>query len=687
MILFHDFETYNEISVTDVGSAAYARHPSCEPLMLAYAFDQGPVQQWLPAEGERMPPELREAIEDPAIVKSAWNKPFEWNIWAHPLGITTPHNAWRDTMVMALACSLPGKLETASRIMGLPEDKAKLATGKRLIREFCMPRTPTKNKPWVRSNHGYEPEKWEEFKLYNRQDVEAEREIYNRLLPYDLPPHEWALWFLDQEINEAGIPINLQVVKNAIKVANYVSGDRLDEMKQITGLANPNSGSQLLPWLQNQGYPFNDLKKGHVTRALERIEEECTDPAVEIETRDYRKVLSLRSEVAKASVKKYNALDRAVSDDGLLRYSLQFAAAGRTWRWGGRIYQPQNLARPVKYLEKELPQAVRHLELMDPWSIEQAYSLPMDLLSSCVRPVVQAPEGYMLIDADLNAIENRVLGWMAEDEKILEVFRLGRDPYIAFACYMYHQDYDTLLAEYKAGDSSKRTVSKPAVLGCGYQLGPGTSFENEQTGEIEATGLLGYAWNMYVKLTQEQATSSVKVWRETFKDAVAYWGDIERAAKICVQRGRKTSAGPVDFVMDGEFLKMRLPSGRYLHYKNPRVQMATTPWGAEKMTLTYYNLDLRNQWVRTKTHGGKLTENADQAISRDLIANGLRLGKRRGLDIRLHVHDQIIALAKEDEAERKLQILKECMVEAPRWAGNSLPLHAAGHISKVFLKD
>ncbi len=685
-ILFHDFETFNKLDVTEVGTAKYARDPSCKPLMCAYAFDDGEVAQWVPAEGQLMPAELKEAIEDPYVVKSAWNKPFEWNIWTHSLQMRTPHNCWRDSMVMALSCSFPGSLSAASRIMGLPADKAKMAEGKRLIRLFCNYVKPTKQHPYHRRTSITDPEKWELFKQYNRQDVEAERAIYNKLKPYDLPPHEWALWFLDQEINERGLPINMNVVSNAMATAEYVFEDRMQKMRDITGLSNPNSGPQLLPWLQDQGYPFDDLKKGHIERALNKIVDACEDEVDYIENKHYIDVLTMRSETAKASVKKYNALDRAVTEDGLLRNSLQFCAAGRTWRWGGRIYQPQNLARPAPYLEKSLETDVAALELLTPWEIEQVYKWPMDLLSSCVRPVVQAPEGYVLLDCDLNAIENRMLGWMAHDEKILEVFASGRDPYVDFATYMYKQPYDKLWAEYKAGDKAKRTTAKPAVLGCGYQLGPGAQFENEQTGELEATGLLGYAWNMYVRLTPEEAKLSVEVWRATFKAAVEYWREIERAAKTCVRTGRKTSAGPVDFVMDGAFLKMRLPSGRFLHYKDPRVLDRKTHWGAVNPTLTYMNLDLRNQWVRTNTHGGKLTENADQAMSRDVLANGIRLGMRRNIDIRLHVHDQIVALAPEDKAEAQLAILKECMLERQKWS-ETLPLGVAGGISKVFLKD
>lgn len=686
-ILYNDFETFCEIDLIAHGTSRYARHPSCEVLMLAYAFDNGPVQQWVPAEYEAMPADLREAMRDPAVVKSAWNKPFEWTIWKHVVGIETPHSSWRDTMVNALACSLPGSLGAAGEVVGLPEDKKKRAEGKALIREFCAPRKPTKAKPWRRSEWFNVPEKWELFKLYNRQDVEAERAIALKLRPYDLPPHEWDLWFLDQEINEAGLPINLAVVENAIRILEGVTEESMARMREITQLDNPNSNKQLLPWLRDNGYQFEDLKAGHVKRAIEREYALKDDIVEDHDNDDLIEVMEIRQEISKASVKKFYALQEATDDDGFLRNSLQFAGAGRTWRWAGRKYQAQNLARPAKYLEKHQEELIKNVELLDHETFSWLYPRPMEALSTAVRPVVQAKEGRLLVDADLNAIENRVLGWMSGDEKILDVFRNKRDPYIDFATYMFHQDYDVLYHEYKVlKDGTKRTTAKPGVLGCGYRLSAGIEFENENTGEIEATGLLGYAWNMGVKLTKEQAEHSVKTWRETFTSAVEYWYTIEEASKKCVRTGKPQWAGPVMFDRKGPFMRMHLPSGRCLYYVRPRLEEKKMPWGKMKETLTYEGLNDKNQWVRIQTHGGKLTENADQAISRDLLATGLMRGKKAGLDIRLHVHDQIVAMQLRDKAKDCLEILKQCFSEPVEWASD-LPLACAGFVSPIFIKD
>jgi DNA polymerase len=688
-ILYNDFETYCEIDLKSHGTSRYAQDPSCEVLMLAYAFDEGPIKQWVPAEYETMPADLREAMEDPNVTKSAWNKPFEWTIWKHVVGIETPHSSWRDTMVNAMACSLPGSLGAAGAVVGLAEDKKKSAYGKSLIREFCMPRKPTKAKPWYRSEWYNSPVKWEEFKEYNRQDVEAERAMARKLRKYDLPAHEWELWFLDQEINTDGLPINLNVVRNAMRLIEDITDKAMLRMREITGLDNPNSNAQLLPWLKAQGYQFDDLKAGHVKRALEAARASIDRPGSNDpqEFLDYAEALEIRQEISKASVKKFFALDEATDFDGYLRNSLQFAGAGRTWRWAGRKYQAQNLARPAKYLEKHQHELIKNVEYLDAETFCWLYDKPMEALSTAVRPVVQAKEGHTLIDADLNAIENRTLGWMSGDEKILDVFRNDRDPYLDFATYMFHAPYAELVHEYKVlKDGLKRTTAKPGVLGCGYRLSAGVEFENKSTGEIEATGLLGYAWNMGVKLTKEQAEHSVKTWRETFTAAVEYWYTIEEASKKCIRTGKPQWAGPVMFDREGPWMRMHLPSGRCLYYCRPRLEEKLMPWGKMKETLTYEGQDDKNQWVRIQTHGGKLTENADQAISRDLLATGMIRAKKNGLNIRLHVHDQIVCMSLLESASDHLTILKQCLSEPVPWAPD-LPLGCAGFISPIFIKD
>ena len=677
-----DYETFSEADLLKTGTDVYARHHSTENLMLAYALDDGDVQQWVPMEhGFEMPADLREMLHDPGVVKIAWNKPFEWSITTHVEGIEVPHNHWRDPMVMALSLSLPGKLSKCGEVVGLPEDKLKDRRGRTLIQKFTKPRKPTKNLKHTRNMPEHDPEAWEEFKDYNRQDVISERAVYKRVAKYaDRSRAEWELWLLDQEINQRGIPINMRMVENAIEVYEALVADRLAEMRDLTGLVNPNSNAQLLPWLQGEGYVFDDIVAAHVKRGLERAEREGRVTLA--------RVLELRSEVSKTSPKKFHALKRAVDgSSGRIRNAFQFQGAGRTGRWAGRLFQAQNLPRPAKSLEKALPQHADNLEHLTAEGIELVYEHPFELLKSCIRPAAQAPEGMMFIDADLSAIENRVLGWMADCGKILEVFEKGRDPYIDFSKYLYGSTYNDELARYKGGDGSRRQIAKPGVLGCGYQLGPGHRYEDEQTGEEEATGLLGYAWNMGItEFTEADAEHSVETFRREFEEVTQFWNDIENAAKRCIRTGEETAISHYSFRLEGPFLRLRLPSGRDLSYVRPQIEQKMMPWGKVKDTITYEQENDKRQWVRMTTYGGKLTENADQATARDLLAHGMLLASQEGIPICLHVHDQIVGLVPEDEADDALALLRECMRAQPAWA-KGLPMDCGGFISRVFMKD
>lgn len=697
----HDFETFSHEDVRKVGASVYARDESTEPLMLAYAFDDEKVKQWIPAEGQPMPAEVEDAIYDDEIKKYAWNKTFEWNIWKHSLGMDTPHHAWRDPMVMAMALSLPGKLSKCGQVLRLDEKYLK-EDGHRLINWFSKLRPATKTMP-IRRVHWYEKyDKWLEFLQYNRMDVVSERKIYRILRKYDLPDHEWELWALDQEINNRGIPVNMDMCLNVIGIRDELVQDRLEEMEEITGLDNPNSNAPLLNWLKDQGYPFNDLKAGHIKRAAERYDKLKEEGKRPNQSEEYRRVLGLRSEVARTSTKKFDAVASHVDADWNLRNCFQFSGAGRTWRWAGRVFQPQNLAKPVKELEGlewgTTPgghqyvtggtqiEAARLLSELTAEGVDFLFDRPMDAISGAVRTVVQAPKGYVFIDADLSAIENVVLGWMAGDKKILRVFKRGLDPYVDFATYLYDKPYETLWDEYQGGNKKKRTVAKPGVLGCGYMLGAGKQFENHQTGEIEATGLLGYAWNMGVPLLPEEAEMSVRVWRDTFKAAVNFWYDLQRAAFKCMRSGKEVACGPVSFSRKGPFLLMNLPSGRSLHYLRPKVEEVMAPWGDYKMSLTYEGQNTNYQWDRISTHPGKLTENGDQAISRDVLASGMKKAARNGIPIVMHIHDQIVGLVREEEADERLTTLVQCMTDRDDWMGD-MPLKVAGHISKWFVKD
>ncbi len=676
-----DFETFSEVDIKKVGGSRYARHESTEVLMLTVRTSEGEEIQWVPAVGEAAPTKLIELLLDPTTAKYAWNARFELDIFEHVLGYACPLEEWKCVMVMAASLALPMDLATAGRVVGLPDDMLKMSEGKRLIKKFSGPRKPTKKDKRARWQPEDDPADWQLYLDYNRQDVVTERAILCKIRRWDMPDHEWHLWRIDQRINQAGIPINRAMVENAIRIYNDVFADRLARMKEVTGLENPNSGQQLLPWLRERGYPWQDLKKGHVKRAIDNAEMYKLDD-------DTRKVLGWRSEISRTSVKKYPALLEALDDDDRLRGCLQFNGAGRTWRWSGRRFQPQNLARPTKEYENVIHYATDLVEHSWAWAIEQMHDTPIDLLSSCVRSVVQAPKGWEFQDADLNAIENRVLGWVAYCDKILSVFRNGQCPYVSFATYMFHQPYEVLFAEYKEGDKEKRTIAKPAVLGAGYMLSGGQEKENQKTGEIERTGLWGYADSMGIAMTQQQANDSVVVFRETFVEVVDLWWALDRAARAVITTGQPQVVGRVRFDKSGPFMRITLPSGRSLHYLRPKLIQKRTPWGKLRMQVSYEGKDqVTGKWTRITTHPGKITENIVQAIARDLLAHGIQKAHDdHGLRIVLHVHDQIVTMAGATQSNETLDILNACLEDQPWWA-NDLPLASDGFTDVIFRKD
>lgn len=691
------------LDLAKVGVSRYARHASTEIIMLSYAFDDGPIKQWdaLSAIGPRgeyssnayrgmwmeaAPREWCEAMDDPQVDKCGWNVgQFERVAYRHVLGLEIPPDEWRDTMVLALTLSFPGKLEQALKCAGFHSEDQKLTSGRALMRFFSSPRKPTKTIARTRNMPTDDPAKWQAYLDYNRQDVHTERLFARTFAEFDMPAWEWDLWQLDQKINDRGIPINLDRVDNAIRISDAIIADRIVEMKDITGLDNPNSGTQLLPWLREGGYPFVDLKKGHISRAIEKrlVGDDLTF-----------RVLELRRETAKTSVKKFDALALATDDDEHLRYALQFAGAGKTGRWGGRKFQPHNLARPHPSLEKRQIEIADDIAVMDWRDFDRKYVDPktkqlmaMEALSAGVRPCVEAPDGYLYVEADLKAIENIGLGWMSGDRKILNVFENDRDPYIDFAVYMYGLPYDILWKEYKGGDKHKRQVCKPGVLGCGYMLSAGVEYEDQQTGEIEATGLLGYAWNMGIReFTLDDSIRSVEIWRATFRTAVKFWYELHGAMFDCIATGRPRDCWPVSFRIKGDFLLMELPSGRSLKYHRPLIKSTMMPWGKYKDSITYMSLDDHHQWVRITTHPGKVTQNLDEGICRDILATGIKRAEREaGISVRLHVHDQVVGLVPERGADRKLEQLIECMTAPIEWAKN-FPIKAEGNTAKVFVK-
>lgn len=688
-ILSLDYETRSKIDLLARGLYTYARDPSTRALMCAYAIDDGPVQLWEPHLSPKAPAELREAITDPSVEKWAWNAPFEREITHHTLGAKSVTN-WRDTMVQALYASLPGALAFAGSALGLPEHLLKNPEGKRLIRLFSLPKKDGTFNDW--NSH---PDDWQLFCDYCKQDVVTEREIRNRLRKIPVPESEWALWELDQEINRRGVPVDLQFVRNAIKIGQDEKARLIRALKRDTGLPNPMTQAGFLTWARERGYPFGDLKRANVERA---IREHNLDE-------DLVRALKMRTQAGKTSLAKFDSIAEK-TQDGRIYNMLQFYGAQRTGRWGGRDPQPHNLPRPAAEIEGREAEVTDLIRAGDHDELLMEFGEAMTPISSVVRSSFRAPDGKTFYTADLNAIENRVLGWLAGCDAILEVFRKDLCPYLSFAVYMFNEPYDALWHEYKVLKfKKKRTDAKPAVLGGGYMLSGGEEKINKN-GDLIRTGLWGYAEAMGIKMTREQAHAAIKTFRDAYPEVVRYWYALKDAAFECVANHTTVRVGHVVFNGSPGLMRVRLPSGRCLNYVRPRIDKIRRKFekaveiGKDengepiyktvvetKMVdaLSYEGLDqTTKKWGRTYTHGGKLTENLVQAVARDVLCEGLKNAKAKGFDIVLHVHDEIVCEVPLD-SPLKLEDLIEAMSRPISWAPG-LPLKAEGEVTPFYKK-
>lgn len=650
-----DIETRSSVDIGKAGAYRYAQSQDFAVLLFAYAFDDDPVKVIDLACGETVPGRVREALRDPGITKHAYNAAFEWYCLNHA-GYATPLEQWRCTMAHGLYCGYPAGLEAVGKAVGLPQEKQKLAVGKALIRYFCTPCSPTKNnggRMWNQPVHA--PERWELFKEYCGQDVEAEREIGRRLRLFPWPEEEARLWHMDVRMNAFGVKVDRELITGALYINEASTGQLMGEATALTGLSNPNSPAQLLAWLSREGTELPDLKKDTVAQALQG----------ELPLK-VRRVLEIRQQLGKTSVKKYAAMDVARGDGDRVRGLTQYYGANRTGRWAGRLVQMQNL--PRNYLET-LDYARMLVKRKDHAGLKLLYGNVPDTLSQLIRTAFIPSEGHKFVVADFSAIEARVVAWLAGEQWVNEVFATHGKIYEATAAQMFGVSVERIVKgnpEY-----ALRQKGKVATLALGYQ------------GGVPALVSMGA---LEMGLSEEELPDIVARWRQANLRIRDLWYAVEEAALSVMQTAQPASVRGLMFALEGDliygqhFLTVRLPSGRKLFY--PRPFLKENPFG--KQAVHYYGVNQQTKkWEINSTYGGKLVENIVQAVARDCLAETLRRIDALGLQVVFHVHDEVVIDAPLDVTVDRICDL---MAEPIPWAPG-LILKGAGFEGNHYKKD
>lgn len=651
-----DIETKSSVDIGKAGAYKYAQSKDFEVLLFAYAWDDEEVEIIDLAQGEQIPFAVIDALHDPDVVKHAYNAAFEW--WClNRAGYETPIGQWRCTMVHGLYCGYTAGLEATGKAIGLPSDKQKLSIGKALIRYFCTPCKPTKTngfRTWNLPKHA--PDKWELFKNYCRQDVVTEREIYRRLKAFPMPEEEIRLWQMDICMNAFGVRADRELVVGALAVGEDSTAQLMAEAGRLTHLANANSTAQLLEWLNDNGVGADNLQKATVAELLET-------PV----TGDVRRVLEIRQQLGKTSVKKYEAMDSAMSqDDDRIRGLTQYYGANRTGRWAGRLVQMQNL--PRNYIGT-LDEARRLVKRKDFEGLRMIYGNVPDTLSQLIRTAFIPTKGNKFVVADFSAIEARVIAWLAGEQWVNEVFATHGKIYEATASQMFHVPIEKIAKgnpEY-----SLRQKGKVATLALGYQGG---------SSALIAMGALRMG------LDESELPDIVARWRGANRRIVDLWYAVEQAAIATMQTAQPQAIRGLIFALEGDlvygqcFLTVQLPSGRKLFYPRPFLQ--DNRFG--KLALHYYTVGQQTRkWEIDSTYGGKMTENIVQAIARDCLAETLRRIDARGLQVVFHVHDEVIIDAPQ---ETTVGEICDLMAEPIDWAPG-LILKGAGFECDYYMKD
>lgn len=629
-----DLETYSDVAITN-GVYAYSASPAFTVLLFGYAFNDDEPQTIDLTQGETIPENIVEAIASSDTIKIAHNAAFERTCLSRHLGVHLEPESWRDTMIMGLELGLPASLDQLGKVLKI--ERAKMKEGKALIKLFCVP-----NKDGDRVMPDSHPEKWEVFKQYNVRDVEAEMDIYSKLSKLPVVQSEWENWFVDQRINDRGVKIDLRLAASAASLGYCIKVRSLNRIKELTGLDNPNSVSQLKRWVNEQGITTDKLDKAVIKDILGTTQNEKV-----------REVLHLRSVIGKSSVTKYQTmLDCHV--DSVAHGLIQFYGAPRTGRFAGRLVQVQNL--PQNHLE-ELDEARNLVKSGDLDTLDLLYDNPTQVLSELIRTAFIPQKSDVFSIADYSAIECRVLAWLSGEQWVLDAFTDGKDIYCETASMMFR------VPVVKHGVNGElRQKGKIATLACGYGGGKGALA----------------AFGADKIMSDSEMQSVVDMWRNANSHSVKFWWDVDKAAKQAITNGVTSKVGirkNISIGMLKGFMFVELPSGRRLFYPKPKLD--TNKFGGE--SISYEGL-VQNAWCRIESYGPKLVENIVQAVSRDLLVNGLMKAERSGLRPVMHVHDEIIADTEDLEA------LKKCMEDSPIWA-DGLPLRADGYTSKYYKKD
>lgn len=643
-----DIETFSSVSLRDCGVYAYASSPDFEILLFGYAFDDDPVTVIDLTSGEKLPTEVLDALNDPSIIKTAFNASFERTCLTKYLGYRMEPKQWVCTSVMARELGLPGSLEDAGAAIGLPEDKQKSKTGKALIRFFSIPCKATKsNGGRTRNMPSDDPERWALYIEYNRQDVVTEREIKRRLLKFPVIPSEHDLWVIDQNINDRGVGVDLVLAENAVKIDREIKARLFDTAKDLTGLDNPKSTAQLKAWIEDvSGYQAESLNK----KSISSVRAGAASDEV-------NQMLDIRASLSKTSTEKYNAMLRTACPDSRIRGLTQFCGASRTGRWAGRLVQMQNLPQN-KVPDEELDAARCLVRDGDLQTLEMLFEDPASILSQLIRTAFVPKPGHRFIVADFSAIEARVLAWLADEDWRLQTFAEGGDIYCASASQMFK------VPVVKHGvNGHLRQKGKIAELALGY---------GGAVGAMRAMGALEMG------MTEEELAPIVKSWRAANKQVTKLWWDVDAAVRRCIQ-----TQAPVDLPhgmrlrKQGPMMRLRLPNGRELSYIKPRID--------HEDNITYEGVEQKTgRWGRIESYGPKFVENIVQATARDCLAEAMFRLEANGFPIVFHVHDEVICEV--PIGVSSAEELGLMMGSAIPWA-DGLPLRADAYECSYYKKD